>query len=258
MQPISSSSRPHAGSSLGGPPRRTLQRSKNPRPAQTPPRCSAPPWAARPPPPRLTGGCPGGLLHCVSRLGGAGDRARSVALDGAASRLASRFREHRRMGGRGRQRVLRASRRAPDHRPGRARGCRGRCATLARARPRCRSAFARPVCVVVTVHWHRRGAGRGDRALRGARRVVPDGATAIPLGDPIGETPTGLRHTAHSSPATSSSEVTAIEGEREWPARVSARLVPPEPSRNAGGTAAWGLRSALDRLALRGRQSASS
>ena len=46
----------------------------------------------------------------------------------------------------------------------------------------------RPVCVATTVHWHRRGAD-AIVARYGARDdVVPEGARALPLGDPIGET----------------------------------------------------------------------
>ena len=48
--------------------------------------------------------------------------------------------------------------------------------------------LARPVCVVTTVHWHRRGADEVIARYGAHDGVVPDGARAIPLGDPIGET----------------------------------------------------------------------
>ena len=60
-------------------------------------------------------------------------------------------------------------------------------APVERARPRRRA--SRPAgLVVVTVHWHRRGADDVIARYGAHDGVVPDGARAIALGDPIGET----------------------------------------------------------------------
>jgi hypothetical protein len=48
--------------------------------------------------------------------------------------------------------------------------------------------LGRPVCVVMTVQWHRRGADAVVARYGAHDGVVPDGARAIALGDPIGET----------------------------------------------------------------------
>ena len=48
--------------------------------------------------------------------------------------------------------------------------------------------LGRPVCVLTTVHWHRRGADAAVARYGAHDGAVPDGARTIPLGDPIGET----------------------------------------------------------------------
>ncbi len=61
-------------------------------------------------------------------------------------------------------------------------------ARLWRALDRDVERLRRPVCVLVTVHWHRRASDEVLQRYGAFEGVVPDGATAIPLGDPIGET----------------------------------------------------------------------
>ena len=64
----------------------------------------------------------------------------------------------------------------------------GDAARLWRALDRDVERLGRPVCVVVTVHWHRRGADAMVARYGAHDGVVPDGARAIAFGDPIGET----------------------------------------------------------------------
>jgi hypothetical protein len=107
----------------------------------------------------------------------------------------------------------------------------------------------RPVCVVATVHWHRRGADAVVARYGAHDGVVPDGARSIPLGDPIGET-------AYALPRFRSLVVgdvviggDAIEGERI----DGLRVCPPGWYGSTAAERAWyagiGLQSALRRLA---------
>src|ERR1700709_438578 len=64
----------------------------------------------------------------------------------------------------------------------------GDAARLWRALDRDVERLRRPVCVLTTVHWHRRGADEVIARYGGHDGVVPDGARAIALGAPIGET----------------------------------------------------------------------
>ena len=120
--------------------------------------------------------------------------------------------------------------------------------SLARARPR-RRAPARPVCVVVTVHWHRRAADEVIARYAALDGVVPDGATAIPLGDPIGETAYALRRYRALVPGDIVLGGDGIEGERV----DGLRVCPPGWYGRSVAERWWyggiGLRSALDRLA---------
>jgi hypothetical protein len=109
--------------------------------------------------------------------------------------------------------------------------------------------LGRPVCVVLTVHWHRRGADEVIDRYAGHDGVVPDGATAIPLGDPIGETAYSLRHHRSLVPGDVVLGGDGIEGEQLGPLRVC----PPGWYGRSVAERWWyggmGLRSALDRLA---------
>jgi hypothetical protein len=64
----------------------------------------------------------------------------------------------------------------------------GDAARLWRALDRDVARLARPVFVALTVHWHRRGADHVVARYAARDDVLPEGARAIPLGDPIGET----------------------------------------------------------------------
>ena len=113
-------------------------------------------------------------------------------------------------------------------------------ARLWRALDRDVERLRRPVCVVVTVHWHRRGADEVIARYAALDGVVPDGATAIPLGDPIGETAYGLRHHGALVPGDIVLGGDGIEGERsDGPCACVRRAGTAGPSRSAGGTAAW-------------------
>ena len=87
-------------------------------------------------------------------------------------------------------------------------------ARLWRALDRDVERLRRPVCVVVTVHWHRRGADEVIARYAALGGVVPDGATAIPLGDPIGETAYALRRYRALVPGDIVLGGDGIEGER--------------------------------------------
>ena len=101
-------------------------------------------------------------------------------------------------------------------------------ARLWRALDRDVERLRRPVCAVATVHWHRRGADEVIERYDALDGVVPDGATAIPLGDPIGETAYSLRHYRALVPGTSCSAATASRASaRRAAAPVPARLVRP-------------------------------
>jgi hypothetical protein len=110
----------------------------------------------------------------------------------------------------------------------------------------------RPVCVVVTVHWHRRGADEVIARYAGLDGVVPDGAAAIPLGDPIGETAYALRHYRALVPGDVVLGGDGIEGEQ----REGLRICPPGWYGRNVAERWWyggiGLRSALDRMAAEG------
>jgi hypothetical protein len=127
-------------------------------------------------------------------------------------------------------------------------------ARLWRALDRDVERLRRPVCVVVTVHWHRRGADEVIARYAGLDGVVPDGATAIPLGDPIGETAYGLRHYGALVPGDVVLGGDGIEGERG----DGLRVCPPGWYGRTLAERWWyggmGLRSALDRLAFEGAE----
>jgi hypothetical protein len=127
-------------------------------------------------------------------------------------------------------------------------------ARLWRALDRDVERLRRPVCVVVTVHWHRRGADDVIARYAGLDGVVPDGATAIPLGDPIGETAYGLRHYGALVPGDIVLGGDGIEGELS----DGLRVCPPGWYGRTLAERWWyggmGLRSALDRLAYEGAE----
>jgi hypothetical protein len=106
----------------------------------------------------------------------------------------------------------------------------------------------RPVCVVLTVHWHRRGAD-ALIARYGALGEVPDGARAILLGDPIGETAYALRRFRTLVIGDVVLGGDGIEGERH----DGLRLCPPGWYGRNAAEREWyggvGLQSALRRLA---------
>jgi hypothetical protein len=107
----------------------------------------------------------------------------------------------------------------------------------------------RPVCVLTTVHWHRRGADAVLARYGGLDGVVPDGARAIALGDPIGETAYALPHFRALVPGDVVIGGDAIAGER----REGLRVCPAGWYGSTAAERAWyagrGLRSALRRLA---------
>jgi hypothetical protein len=107
----------------------------------------------------------------------------------------------------------------------------------------------RPVCVLTTVHWHRRGADAVIARYGGLDGVVPDGARAIALGDPIGETAYALPQFRALVPGDVVIGGDAIEGERA----EGLRVCPPGWYGATAAERAWyggiGLRSALRRLA---------
>jgi hypothetical protein len=107
----------------------------------------------------------------------------------------------------------------------------------------------RPVSVVRTVHWHRRGADEVIARYTALDGVVPDGATAIPLGDPIGETAYVLRRYRALVPGDVVLGGDGIEGERV----DGLRVCPPGWYGRTVAERWWysgtGLRSALERLA---------
>jgi hypothetical protein len=122
-------------------------------------------------------------------------------------------------------------------------------ARLWRALDRDVERLRRPVCVVITVHWHRRGADEVIARYGGLDGVVPDGATAIPLADPIGETAYALRRYRALVPGDIVLGGDGIEGERV----DGLRVCPPGWYGRTLAERLWysgiGLRSALDRLA---------
>ena len=122
-------------------------------------------------------------------------------------------------------------------------------ARLWRALDRDVERLARPVCVVTTVHWHRRGADEVIARYGAQDGVVPDGARAIPLGDPIGETAYALPRFRALVLGDVVIGGDAIEGDR----RDGIRLCPPGWYGSTAAERAWysgpGLRSALHRLA---------
>ena len=100
------------------------------------------------------------------------------------------------------------------------------------------------------MHWHRRGADAVIARYGALDGVVPDGARAIPLGDPIGETAYALPRYRALVPGDVVIGGDAIEGER---APIGLRLCPPGWYGSTAAERAWyggiGLRSALRRLA---------
>jgi hypothetical protein len=125
----------------------------------------------------------------------------------------------------------------------------GDCARLWSALDRDVERLGRPVCVVTTVQWHRRGADAVVARYGAHDGVVPDGARAIPLGDPIGETAYALPRFRALVLGDVVIGGDAIDGERAEGLRVC-------PPGWYGGTAAeraWyggsALPSALRRLA---------
>jgi hypothetical protein len=122
-------------------------------------------------------------------------------------------------------------------------------ARLWRALDRDVERLRRPVCVVVTVHWHRRAADEVIARYAALDGVVPDGATAIPMGDPIGETAYALRRYRALVPGDIVLGGDGIEGERV----DGLRTCPPGWYGRSLVERWWyggiGLRSALDRLA---------
>jgi hypothetical protein len=122
-------------------------------------------------------------------------------------------------------------------------------ARLWRALDRDVERLRRPVCVVVTVHWHRRGADEVIARYAALDGVVPVGATAIALGDPIGETAYALPRYRALVPGDVLLGGDGIEGEQV----DGLRVCPPGWYGRTVAERWWyggiGLRSALDRLA---------
>jgi hypothetical protein len=122
-------------------------------------------------------------------------------------------------------------------------------ARLWRALDRDVERLRRPVCVISTVHWHRRSADEMIDRYDALDGIVPEGATAIPLGDPIGETAYALRHYRALVPGDVVLGGDGIEGER----LEGLRVCPPGWYGRTLAERWWyggvGLRSALDRLA---------
>ena len=86
----------------------------------------------------------------------------------------------------------------------------------------------RPVSVLVTVHWHRRGADAVIARYGALDGVVPDGARAIALGDPIGETAYALPQFRALAIGDCVLGGDAIEGDAaHGAARVPTRVVRP-------------------------------
>jgi hypothetical protein len=107
----------------------------------------------------------------------------------------------------------------------------------------------RPVCVVITVHWHRRGSDAVVARYGAHDGVVPDGARAIPLGDPIGETAYALPRFRTLVLGDVVIGGDAIAGDR----RAGLRICPPGWYGSTAAERAWyggpGLPGALRRLA---------
>jgi hypothetical protein len=109
--------------------------------------------------------------------------------------------------------------------------------------------LGRPVCVVITVHWHRRGADAVVARYGAHDGVVPDGARAIALGDPIGETAYALPQFRALVVGDVVIGGDAIAGERA----EGVRVCPPGWYGSTAAERAWyagpGLPSALRRMA---------
>lgn len=109
--------------------------------------------------------------------------------------------------------------------------------------------LGRPVCVVTTVHWHRRATDAIVARYGAHDGVVPDGARSVPLGDPIGETAYALPRFRALVPGDVVIGGDAIQGERQ----DGLRICPPGWYGSTAAERAWyggiGLRSALRRLA---------
>jgi hypothetical protein len=122
-------------------------------------------------------------------------------------------------------------------------------ARLWRALDRDVERLGRPVCVLVTVHWHRRGADAVIARYGALDGVVPDGARAIALGDPIGETAYALPQFRALAVGDVVLGGNAIEGDR----REGLRVCPPGWYGRTAAERAWyggtGMSSALRRLA---------
>jgi hypothetical protein len=112
----------------------------------------------------------------------------------------------------------------------------------------------RPVCVVSTVFWHHRGTDEVIARYAALDGVVPDGARAIPLGDPLGETAFLLPGFGALALGDVVLGGDAIEGERG----DGLRICPPGWYGRTAAERAWyggpGLRSALRRLAQEGAE----
>jgi hypothetical protein len=122
-------------------------------------------------------------------------------------------------------------------------------ARLWRALDRDVERLRRPVCVLVTVHWHRRGADAVIARYGALDGVVPDGARAIALGDPIGETAYVLPQFRALAVGDVVLGGNAIEGDP----RDGLRACPPGWYGRTAAERAWyggtGMSSALRRLA---------
>ena len=109
--------------------------------------------------------------------------------------------------------------------------------------------LGRPVHVVVTVHWHRRGADAVVDRYGAHDGVVPDGTRAIALGDPIGETAYALPQFRTLVVGDVVIGGDALEGQDA----AGIRVCPPGWYGSTAAERAWyggpGLPSALRRLA---------